>query len=33
MASRIVNLTEWRAHLLDRLNRDIAWRHVIGGLT
>jgi transcriptional regulator with XRE-family HTH domain len=23
MASRIVNLAEWRAHLLDRLNRDI----------
>jgi hypothetical protein len=23
MAPRIVNLAEWRAHLLDRLNRDI----------
>ena len=23
MASRIINLAEWRAHLLDRLNRDI----------
>lgn len=23
MAARIVNLAEWRAHLLDRLNRDI----------
>jgi hypothetical protein len=24
MASRIVNLPEWRAHLLDRLDRDVA---------
>ena len=26
MASRILNLAEWRAHLLDRLNRDIESR-------
>ena len=30
IASRIVNLAEWRAHLLDRLDRDISSTAVFG---